>query len=186
MTNTAVLDQPSEFALWPAYDCSQGDNSRKHKHGLTSELTTVQYVRICSRDDSWDDIVFRTIIPQPNVLSELQRIVRRNLGYRSARRLKKLTSYEAGWDGCDSKTASPYSANLLAAFLTTYEKFPTNPSIFLTHNGYLELSWEDRKGQLVSVVFEDEACKVKTGNLDGEFSVDGPYDIQKVAQALPK
>lgn len=185
MANTAEIDFSSEKSLWPVLDVGTKLLSHeKRKAVLEERLASDEDIQTRAHSERWGAEEDRSIVPGPDTFNDLQRITQRRLGYRSGRRIKKLSSYKAGWDSYDARAASPLSASLLAAFLFTYKVFPTKPSIFLTRNGYFELAWENRKGQRLSVVFEDASCRVSTEEWEGEFRVFGAYDVNKVAHSL--
>lgn len=183
-TNTAALSVAGDRDLWSAATVSLEDKENRHRAVSRKRPALVRDARIERADDNWIAAEPRSIVFRPSVFAELQGVARRCLGYRTAHRLKKFSSYESGWDGMDSKTVSPFSAGLLAGFLTAFQGFPSKPSVFLTRDGHFELSWEDAVGRPVSIVFQENACQVDMEGLRGEFPVFRPSHLQNIARSL--
>jgi|SRR5450631_2952480 len=126
----------------------------------------------------------RLIVEAGSALDDLQLVVRRKLGFWASRRLKRLANYSAGWDGHKAEAVRPGSAALAAGFLTMVEKFPSDPSIFLSREGCITLSWEDKAGAVVEISFDSFDFEVHSQKLHGNFPVQQPWQLRNIARSL--
>lgn len=135
-------------------------------------------------DESWGFKEIDAIIDRIGVIEDLKRIIRKRLGYRAVSRLKKLASYRADWGYKGSMAMSSHSAELLSGFLQEFGEFDTKPSLFLTDQGHLELAWEDKSGQAISIVFHEGGYHVERGTISVDFPITNPQHIQNIARSL--
>lgn len=87
---------------------------------------------------------------------QLPRLIKQVLGRKAYRRIKRFQKYEPGWADAESYPLSPQSQVLLYLFLLQKPQFPTNPSVFMTRDGFLELAWEDRSDCRIHAVFGNQ------------------------------
>jgi hypothetical protein len=64
--------------------------------------------------------------------------------------------YSDGWNFGNGSSLSPYSTASLIYFVSNYKEFPTTPSLFLTTNGNLQLSWENQDGEEIEIEFFED------------------------------
>jgi hypothetical protein len=87
--------------------------------------------------------------------ADREELVLRKLGPRGWGRLYQFRHfYGPGWGEGRGRALSPRAVEAFYKFLETVE-FPAGvkPSIFLTDEGGLEISWEDAKGKAVQAAF---------------------------------
>jgi len=112
----------------------------------------------------------------------------RILGENGQRRFQEFTRYQAGWDVGRGAPLSPRSATILEAFLARLPGLATyQPSIFLTHNGNLELGWEDSGGSAIEIEFWPDRIGYYFEGLDEEGTVRlevFPQFIEKVRSLI--
>ncbi len=76
------------------------------------------------------------------------------IGENGADRFEEFKQYKSGWDLGIGEPLSPQSIALLDTFINFYyDCFKTEPSLFLTNSGNLELGWEDKNGQEIELEF---------------------------------
>jgi len=84
------------------------------------------------------------------------------------------TDYKKGWNFGEGKALSEYSIALIDLFLEKFSTFPTEPSIFLTTEGYLQLIWEDKYGQEIVIEFTHTSFiyYIERLNEEGEIQIE--------------
>lgn len=75
------------------------------------------------------------------------------LGENAAVRYAECRQYRDGWDVGRGRRLAPGSVAALERFLDAEPRFPTQPSLFMTQRGMLELAWENLAGRRVEVEF---------------------------------
>ena len=71
------------------------------------------------------------------------------VGENGVRRFEEFRQYHAGWDGGRGRPLAPRSVTTLELFLRQLPELAAlEPSLFLTHEGNLQLGWEDRQGNV--------------------------------------
>lgn len=183
--STTVLSIADSQDLWN-FGVANSDNAPEEVTRSASCKVAAISIYPLRLDHRWADEGSMPVVAGGQAFEELYSSVRRHLGFRAARRVKKLVSYKNGWGGPDSKAMSPMSASLLVAFLDAFHDFPVRPSLFLRRSGFLELSWEDSTGAPITVVLEDRVLAIDSAALDDEFPVQSPYDVKSIANALPR
>ena len=104
------------------------------------------------------------------VLSEnSKRIISEN----GLRRFEEFKRYPHGWDYGHGKPLSYRSITSLDSFLRQLPAFITRePSLFLTHQGNLQLGWEDKHGNIVELEFFPDKVEYYLESLNDEGMVD--------------
>jgi hypothetical protein len=76
------------------------------------------------------------------------------LGENGIRRFGEFVRYERGWDLGSGEPLSSRSVAFVNAFLNRLPELGAfRPSLFLTHEGNLQLGWEDREGNTIEIEF---------------------------------
>lgn len=83
-------------------------------------------------------------------------------------RINIFREYEEGWDLGRGKQLSPASLAVFELFVRSFNSFQTDPSVFLTHDGYLQLAWEDSNGSDVEIDFLPDGLDCYIDSLDYE------------------
>ena len=68
-----------------------------------------------------------------------------HFGTRGHERLEMLKVYPDGWDSGRGKKLSPESLEAFEKFIDEIFVFATQPSIFLTREGNIQIMWEDKE-----------------------------------------
>ncbi len=112
----------------------------------------------------------------------------RILGKNGQRRFEEFTRYQAGWDIGSGAPLSLRSATILDTFLARLPGLAAyQPSLFLTHNGNLELGWEDSGGNAIEIEFWPDRIGYYFETLNEERSVRlevFPQFIEKVRSLI--
>jgi len=81
----------------------------------------------------------------------------------SIERFNLFASYREGWDSGKGKTLSPMSVAMLNTFVHMSvkkgKKTSTSPSIFMTHDGCLQLMWEDKNNCTIDLEFTEQGLE---------------------------
>jgi len=110
-----------------------------------------QISAVSLRQRSRDLAVERNEPTQAVALSEAARHI---LGENGSRRFQDFSRYQPGWNLGEGAALSPRSVAVTDSFLSHVPELAVcNPSLFLTPDGNLELSWEDRNGNAVEIEF---------------------------------
>lgn len=99
---------------------------------------------------------FITFDPSTNIRPtepEYLSTIRSKLGENSLNRFLTFLKYKEGWDVRKGKPVNQISLMYLVRFLESLDSFCTTPSIFLTREGYLQLSWEDKDNFSIELEF---------------------------------
>lgn len=139
---------------------------------------------------NWRHDVFDRNMPQDiphclSPLSELSPKAQTLIGEHSLERLNKFKNYAEGWDTGRGKKLSNLSIAALERFLSVYSEFPVEPSLFMTHNGNLELVWEDKEGgESIEIEFFGDKVEYYFESLDieGESGLDEISIIELVSK----
>lgn len=86
-------------------------------------------------------------------------------------RIGLFQEYEEGWDLGIGKRLSPMSFAGFELFLRCFHSFHTEPSIFMTHDGYLQLSWEDSSGLPIEIEFTPDGLDCYIESLPYEETI---------------
>lgn len=193
LDTTAPLSFQTWAANWPEFATSPGvqkgrstypdwlDQPWSDPNARTPRVPSIEEL---PEGSVWVRHPQRTLVATDKALEDLQTLIRERLGLRAAWRLKKLSKYMTGWDGEDAMALSKESAALTAAFLSDFVAFPSRPSLFLTRMGHLALSWENRAGNRIEIVFEPSEVRVTGGPLQGKFLGVSPQQLKRIARAL--
>lgn len=114
------------------------------------------------------------------------------LGTESQSRIEKFKKYEKGWDCGRGEPLNSESIALLDSFVNKFARFGhTPPSLFLTRNGNLQISWEDTDGNVIEVEFFPDRAEFYIGRTEEEGFVDidpeNPMDaLERIIQKISK
>lgn len=116
---------------------------------------------------SFNDPILNIIKPVDNLGTAAKRI----LGDHACDRLSSFLSYPPGWAGGKGKTVSTYSLGLLESFLLERIVFDTEPSLFFTREGFLQLSWESKNGHKIEIEFRGDRIEyfLEKNNSEGSL-----------------
>ena len=110
-------------------------------------------------------------IPQPEVAT-LSEAAIQILGENGQRRFQEFRQYQPGWNVGQGAPLSIRSATVLDKFLTQLPDLVAyQPSLFLTHDGNLELGWEDSNGDAMEIEFWPDRVSYYFEGLDQERTV---------------
>lgn len=117
---------------------------------------------------------------------QLPRLIKRILGRKAYRRIKRFQKYKSGWADAESYPLSSQSQVLLYLFLLQKPQFPTNPSVFMTRDGFLELAWEDRSDCRIHAVFGNQFVELldDAGEESKLLPVVADSDVRRLAAHL--
>lgn len=107
------------------------------------------------------------------------------LGENGLSRFAEFWTYGEGWYFGEGQPLSLASLASLEDFLAQYDGFGTEPSIFLTRQGHLLLGWENPRGEVIEVEFNQDGYVLFLGESDTEMEF-GPGDTTKLLSLLPK
>jgi len=96
------------------------------------------------------------------------------LGKNGLERFETFKKYSKGWDSGCGLPLSHRSVAVMEYFINQFSDFHSEPSLFLTPNGNLQLGWENTHGQVIELEFYPdkieyyiEACEIEEKvNLD--------------------
>jgi hypothetical protein len=118
--------------------------------------------------------------PSPDE-AEREELVLATLGTRGWGRLHHFRHYySAGWGDRSGRPLSPRALETFYRFLERAQFAPnTNPSLFLTDSGSLELCWEDAYGKSVQVEFTSTGIEfyIESKRIEGVASAAQAADI---------
>jgi len=108
--------------------------------------------------------------PFQRLLSENSK---RIIGENGLYRFEEFKRYPRGWDGGHGKPLSHRSITSLETFLRQLPELAIRqPSLFLTHQGNLQLGWEDKLGNVVELEFFPDKVEYYLESLNEEGMVD--------------
>lgn len=103
---------------------------------------------------------------------------KRILGENGLRRFEEFKHYHFGWDSGNGKPLSSRSVAVFQSFLKQWpELAECEPSLFLTHQGNLQLGWKDAHDNVVELEFFPDKIEFYLEYLSEEGSVQ--LDAQK-------
>lgn len=73
------------------------------------------------------------------------------IGQHGLNRFLEFKQYKFGWDSGCGKELSSRSVAILEYFISRLGELPTEPSLFFTREGNLQLGWEDEEGKSIEV-----------------------------------
>ena len=116
------------------------------------------------------------------LVDDLSEESRKALGAHAYSRLRRFLSYPSGWAGGEGQAPNTKSLSALDHFLRLSPKFATEPSVFLTRDGFFELMWETDTSKRIELVFGSEGVTYLLG--DGEAEGTIPLVISKFEELL--
>lgn len=97
---------------------------------------------------------------------------KRVIGNEGAKRIQEFKLYEKGWDSGKGERLSSMSVAVAETFLNLYPKLSeSQPSVFLTRSGNLQLGWEDQDDNPIEVEFFPNKVEYYIGCRDEEGEV---------------
>lgn len=94
------------------------------------------------------------------------------IGEHGVRRYEEFKRYHSGWDYGRGERLSPRSVTTLESFVEQLPELAAyEPSLFLTHQGNLQLGWEDARGNVVEMEFFSDKIEYYIESLNEEGSV---------------
>jgi hypothetical protein len=103
---------------------------------------------------------------------ELGENSKRIIGERGARRFEEFKTYQSGWDYGRGSPLSVRSVSVLNSFLSRFlDRTIDQPSLFLTHQGNLQLGWENTNGSAIELEFFPDRIEFFVEALNEEGSV---------------
>lgn len=103
--------------------------------------------------DLLTNLFMRSAMPRENEAT-LSESALKVIGENGNVRFEEFKRYQPGWDLGRGKPLSAHSVQILDAFLRTLPELSRfQPSLFLTHQGNLQIGWEDWLGGAVEVEF---------------------------------
>ncbi|SRR6266481_6273239 len=94
------------------------------------------------------------------------------LGENGIRRFGEFVRYERGWDLGRGEPLSSRSVAFVNAFLNKLPELGEfRPSLFLTHEGNLQLGWEDREGNAIEIEFGPDRVEYYLEGLGEERTI---------------
>ena len=106
------------------------------------------------------------------------------VGENGVRRFEEFKSYSDGWDYGRGCALSAGSLRLLNSFLKDLPELVSyEPSLFLTHQGNLQLGWEDLTGDVVELEFFRDRIEYYVEALNEEGSA-GVQDRSQLVQMI--
>ncbi len=94
------------------------------------------------------------------------------LGENGVRRFGEFVRYERGWDLGRGEPLSSRSVAFVNAFLNRLPELGAfRPSLFLTHEGNLQLGWEDREGNAIEIEFGPDRVEYYLEGLGEERTI---------------
>lgn|GEM_PF-6964302 len=120
------------------------------------------------------------------VVSELSENSKHIVGENGARRFEEFKQYRPGWDHGRGNPLSPRSITTLESFLRQLPELATlEPSLFLTHEGNLQLGWEDVQGNAIEIEFFPDKVEYYIESINEEGAVDLEALHQLIAKVSP-
>jgi hypothetical protein len=108
----------------------------------------------------------------PRVTDVLSEDSKRILGEDGLRRFEEFKHYHLGWDSGHGKPLSSHSVSAFQSFLERWpELADCEPSLFLTHQGNLQLGWKDAHDHIVELEFFRDKIEFYLECLNEEGSV---------------
>lgn len=108
----------------------------------------------------------------------------RIIGENGVRRFEEFKRYAEGWDYGRGRPLSAHSVATLEAFLRQVPELAAQePSLFLTHDGNLQLGWEDAAGGAVELEFFPDRVEYYIESLQEEDSV-GLGDLRRLVDRI--
>ncbi len=93
----------------------------------------------------------------------LDECVKKFIGKDSFERFEHFAAYHDGWDGGRGKSVSPMSVAMMNTFIhmaiEKNRKPSTTPSLFMTHDGILQIIWEDKEGRAIDLEFTEHGIE---------------------------
>ncbi|MFZ2448108.1 MAG: hypothetical protein WAW37_17255 [Syntrophobacteraceae bacterium] len=110
------------------------------------------------------------------------------LGSNATDRLEEFKNYDHGWDSGKGEPLSQISIAFVDTFANKYSELRNRvPSLFLTREGNLQLSWEDEDGQPVEVEFFPDRLEYYVGRTEEEGAINiDPENPTEAFQQLIK
>jgi len=110
--------------------------------------------------------------------------MQRMIGNHGKRRIEQFVAIEDGWDGGRGRAFSKASLGVFDYFLQHKPRFSiSTPSVFLTHNGNIQLEWSDLEDNDIEIEFFPDHFEYYLSRLDEEGSLGleaAPLLVEKI------
>ena len=93
------------------------------------------------------------------------------LGDNGVARFELFKEYKKGWDAGHGVPLAQISVAVMESFIAFYSEFNSEPSLFLTTEGNIQLGWEDNDDQIIEVEFLPDRIEYYIEALDEERSI---------------
>lgn len=93
------------------------------------------------------------------------------LGKNGLERFETFKKYSKGWDSGCGLPLSHRSVAVMEYFINQFSDFHSEPSLFLTPSGNLQLGWENAHGQIVEIEFYPDKIEYYIEALDTEEQI---------------
>ena len=96
------------------------------------------------------------------------------LGKNGIERFEAFKRYSKGWDSGIGLPLSHKSIAIMEYFISFFSDFHSEPSLFLTPNGNLQLGWENTQGQVMEMEFYPDKIEyyIEALEKEGQISLD--------------
>ena len=121
-------------------------------------------------------------LPEIKPVDELNEDIIKTIGENGLQRFEQFKKYNEGWDlGGIGKPLSSHSVATFKLFCKQLTgTLPDEPSLFLTHEGNLQLGWEDKEGNKIEIEFFPNKIEYYIEVLDDE----GEVDLTHISQLI--
>jgi len=97
------------------------------------------------------------------------------LGLNAVKRFDLFKQYKSGWDVGRGLPLSLHSVAVMEAFISFFNDFRQEPSLFLTPEGNLQLGWEDKDNNSVEIEFFPDRIEYYIESFDEEQAIPLTY-----------
>lgn len=111
------------------------------------------------------------------------------IGDNGLKRFEEFIQYRDGWDFGIGETLSSQSIALLDTFINIYfDCFKTEPSLFLTRAGNLQLGWEDKHEKAIELEFFPNKIEyyIESKEEEGEVNIRLDKYLQDFLKVIDK
>ena len=162
---------------------SLGIPPKEKKYCLSSLVSTIDP----AVSESWSEIKTEEIGIN-EVLTNIEKLSQRVIniiGENGAKRFEVFKQYREGWDNGYGLPLSMRSTAVMESFLYKFSNFKTEPSLFLTRNGNLQLGWENKYGQIAELEFYPDKIEyyMEALDIEGQIGLD-EQEIKKTVSML--
>lgn len=179
--NTALINPPtmwnlsaSEYSLWKKdywdeYDIPTIELESAQPYTLSRDTLSNTQIIVTKSAPSREWLRSNIFLKSVDELSTRTREV---LGSHAVKRFKEFKRYPEGWDHGHGKALSSQSVAMLETFTNFLTKpFQTEPSLFFTRDGNLQLGWEDKTGLPIEIEFYPDRIDYYRESTGEEYTI---------------